>query len=150
MTVYIVLQAEALYSSAVFWFGLVLVPVVTLLFDILYKAWNNTGYSNVVDTVRRMEGMGIHDLDVFLNVVKPRPLLNNDTPLGALVEPSTSQGGHPRGYAFSQDESGAVSQANIVSMYGSTDNIPNRGRMQRLSVNNLTPKRNSNRTADSN
>lgn len=111
------------------------------MFDILYKAWTNTGYSNVVDTVRRMESMGIHDLDVFLSVVKPRPLIENDTPLNALVGPSTSQGGHPRGYAFSQDEAGAVSQANIVSMYGSTDNLPNRARMQRLSVNNLTPKK---------
>ncbi|GAU88520.1 hypothetical protein RvY_01206 [Ramazzottius varieornatus] len=133
--------AEALYSSASFWFGLVLVPVITLMFDILYKAWTNTGYSNVVDTVRRMESMGIHDLDVFLSVVKPRPLIQNDTPLNALAGPSTSQGGHPRGYAFSQDEAGAVSQANIVSMYGSTDNLPNRARMQRLSVNNLTPKK---------
>ncbi|OQV25849.1 putative phospholipid-transporting ATPase IA [Hypsibius exemplaris] len=136
--------ADAMFSSWLFWFGLIFIPITTLLFDVLYKAVNNTGYTSVVDTVRRMESLGITDLDVFLDVVKPRPLLENVTLLGMMgrhapTSATATPAGPPqqRGYAFSQDEGGAVSQARVVSLYGATDSVPNRERMQRLSVNSL-------------
>ena len=104
------------------------------MFDVLYKAIQNTGYTSVVDTVRRMESMGITDLDVYLDVVKPRQW---ELGLMGSQPAQTPAGSQSRGYAFSQDEGGAVSQGRVVSLYGSTENVPDRGRMQRLSVNAL-------------
>lgn len=125
-----VFQDGAVLSSWLFWFGLIAIPVATLLFDVAYRIYHHAKHTSVVDTVRRMESLGITDLDVFLEVTKPRIIPENDTLLStmnhSIATTSSQPSHHQRGYAFSQDESGALGQAAVVSLYGSTENAPQR------------------------
>ncbi|XP_037069797.1 probable phospholipid-transporting ATPase IA isoform X3 [Pollicipes pollicipes] len=115
-----------IFSSPVFWFGLLLVPTVTILPDVLFKSVVNTVSTSLTDKVRESE-INSKDPAVLLagdgkqKLTETARLLRNvknvfrrtTTRVDLEVELS-------HGYAFSQEEGGAVAQAAIIRAYDTT------------------------------
>ena len=101
-----------LYGSWMFWFGLLFVPVVTLLLDVCCKAMYNTWHPSLVDQVRQIERKNDSrefQWEPLSGLLKPKKIES------AIMLDSHSMPEIPqRGYAFSQDENGPVSQAEIA------------------------------------
>ncbi|XP_055343219.1 probable phospholipid-transporting ATPase IA [Paramacrobiotus metropolitanus] len=98
---------RALFGSWLFWFGLLLVPVVTLIFDICYKIYINLFHPSVVDRVRQIERQKKQKSLQNMKELQPHP--HDNFPLA-----DVEIGSPGRGYAFSQEENGAISQSTLA------------------------------------
>uniref|UniRef100_A0A8C5CBN3 Phospholipid-transporting ATPase n=1 Tax=Gadus morhua TaxID=8049 RepID=A0A8C5CBN3_GADMO len=90
-------EADMMFSSGVFWTGLVFIPTTSLVFDVAYKLMcsRHVGFPLVLFWC------------VFILTLSP-PSLPPSLPPPA------------DGYAFSQDENGVVSQSEVVRVYDTT------------------------------
>ncbi|CAH8514402.1 unnamed protein product [Schistosoma mattheei] len=138
---------SAVYGCGIFWFGFLLIPMIALTRDIAWKMAKRVTAGTLREQVMQMEQMQVDpgrlirasirpkstDRSAFVRIMRrsmgSQALLN--LCLGANVRTSTTsptpitgprQTDH--GYAFSQEEHGAVSQSQLIRAYDSTRRKP--------------------------
>ncbi|CAB1337476.1 unnamed protein product, partial [Coregonus sp. 'balchen'] len=85
--------ADMMFSSGVFWMGLIFIPITSLVFDVAYKVVKKVCFKTLVDEVQELEALS-KDPGALQNLL--------------------------HGYAFSQDENGVVSQSEVIRAYDTT------------------------------
>jgi len=122
-------MASMIFSSLVFWLLLVLVPVVTLIADVTFKATKTTVFTTETDRIRIAE---IVKREVAPYIENGRRPLTESSRLLRNVrkrfqrnkqrqeQMSQTELDVSHGYAFSQEESGAVSQTEYIRRYDTT------------------------------
>ena len=122
-------MVELIAESPVFWFGLLLIPFTALLPDLVYKVIRTTVWMTETEKIRiaeilhtdpapYMEGTearnGLSEtsglLDNIRKIFKRRRSGSEDIAMGAPA----------LGYAFSQEEGGAISQEEFIRRYDTT------------------------------
>ncbi|KAL0115360.1 hypothetical protein PUN28_010712 [Cardiocondyla obscurior] len=126
-----------LFSSPVFWLGLVLIPTAVLLLDVTVKAVKNTIWKSVTEAARENEIRKSDPGDIFSNqdyrssLTETARLLKNvksvftrrsNAASRVSVEVELSHG-----FAFSQEEGGSVTQTDVIRAYDT--NLPKPGGM---------------------
>uniref|UniRef100_A0A5K3EMS4 Phospholipid-transporting ATPase n=1 Tax=Mesocestoides corti TaxID=53468 RepID=A0A5K3EMS4_MESCO len=125
----------ACFSSPVFWLLLILVPVVALTRDFVWKIIRRTYSLTMREQVMLCEQIGVEP-EPFLQMFQPRSYDNGFQEVRGLrlfrrqnfVSPASNasllshRGDH--GYAFSQVEHGRFTQTDIVRAYHSTEAKP--------------------------
>jgi len=118
---------EMLFSSSVFWACIILVPTVTLIADVVLKAYRSTVNLSETEKIRIAEVMK-KDESVYLEGGR-RPLLSESSKLLDNVrkrfrknkqraeQQASMELDARHGYAFSHEEGGAVSQSEIIRRY---------------------------------
>uniref|UniRef100_A0A8D3D1T7 Phospholipid-transporting ATPase n=1 Tax=Scophthalmus maximus TaxID=52904 RepID=A0A8D3D1T7_SCOMX len=86
-------EASMMFSSGVFWMGLVFIPITSLAFDVAYKVLTERA-------------------QLLKNVFKKSTV--------SLYRSESTQQNLLHGYAFSQDENGVVSQSEVIRAYDTT------------------------------
>ncbi|XP_066872811.1 phospholipid-transporting ATPase IB isoform X4 [Kogia breviceps] len=121
-------QAAMVLSSAHFWLGLFLVPTACLMEDVVWRAAKHTCKKTLLEEVQELERksrvMGkamLRDSNGKRTNERDRLLKR----LGRKTPPTHFRSGSlqqsvPHGYAFSQEEHGAVTQEEIVRAYDTT------------------------------
>ncbi|XP_017837733.1 probable phospholipid-transporting ATPase IA isoform X3 [Drosophila busckii] len=97
-----------LLSTPIFWLGLFLVPITSLLIDVICKLVHNTVFKTLTEAVREQE-ITRNDPSQVLNESRSSTMYA----LGSILR---------YGYAFSQEEGGAVPQSIIIRAYDT--NLP--------------------------
>ncbi|XP_074026035.1 ATPase phospholipid transporting 8A1 isoform X3 [Leptinotarsa decemlineata] len=114
-----------LFSSAVFWLGLIVIPIITSLPDIAIKVMNTTVFKSLTDVIRESE---IKKKSPDLYIGEPK---NSLSETARLLRNVFTRRTPPRleqdvelshGFAFSQEEGGVVSQSAVIRAYNT--NIP--------------------------
>ncbi|XP_047023526.1 probable phospholipid-transporting ATPase IA isoform X7 [Helicoverpa zea] len=112
-----------LFSSLVFWLGLVLIPLATLIPDLLVTVVHNSAFKSMTEAVRESE---IKQRDPSALLTHPRHSLTETARLLQNVRSVFSRRSATRatmelelshGFAFSQEEGGSVSQADMIRAY---------------------------------
>ncbi|XP_034952573.1 probable phospholipid-transporting ATPase IA isoform X2 [Chelonus insularis] len=128
---------KMLFSSPVFWLGLILIPTAVLLIDVTVKAVKNTIFKSLTEAAREQEIKKSDPGDLFTNqdyrssLTETARLLKNvksvftrrsnaATRVNVEVELS-------HGFAFSQEEGGSVTQTDVIRAYDT--NLPKPGGM---------------------
>ncbi len=149
-------------STPLFWLGILLVPFVALMPDVIYKAIKVTAFTSETDKIRIAEvmkkdvsmyvprsannGLRLSESSALLRnvrkvfrrnagstgntVVVPPPVVaqtnleSGDDDAAAAPRPTNEEIELAHGYAFSQEEGGAVSQAEFVRRYDTTARSP--------------------------
>ncbi|XP_056637997.1 probable phospholipid-transporting ATPase IA isoform X1 [Diorhabda sublineata] len=110
-----------LFSSSVFWLGVFIVPIITALPDFTVKIVQGTMFKSITDIVREND---IKKSDPSMYRGEPKNSLSETARL--LRNVFTRRSTAPRieqdvelshGFAFSQEEGGAVSQSAIIRAY---------------------------------
>uniref|UniRef100_A0A8C6ZKS8 Phospholipid-transporting ATPase n=1 Tax=Nothoprocta perdicaria TaxID=30464 RepID=A0A8C6ZKS8_NOTPE len=121
-------EAAMMFSSGVFWMGLLCIPMTALLFDVVYKVVKRTTFKTLVDEVQELEaksedpGAVVHGkslterAQLLKNVFKKNHV--------NLYRSDSLQQNLLHGYAFSQDENGIVSQSEVIRAYDTTKQRP--------------------------
>ncbi|XP_071561115.1 probable phospholipid-transporting ATPase IA isoform X5 [Temnothorax nylanderi] len=104
-----------LFSSPVFWLGLILIPTAVLLLDVTVKAVRNTIWKSVTEAARENEIKKSDPGDIFNNQDY------RSSPVHAIA------GLARYGFAFSQEEGGSVTQTDVIRAYDT--NLPKPGGM---------------------
>ncbi|XP_045459534.1 probable phospholipid-transporting ATPase IA [Melitaea cinxia] len=111
------------FSSLVFWFGLLLVPVATLLPDLVVTVVHNSAFKTMTEAVRESE---IKKRDPAALLAHPRHSLTETARLLQNVRSvfgrrsaarATTELELSHGFAFSQEEGASVSQADVIRAY---------------------------------
>ncbi|XP_017865231.1 PREDICTED: probable phospholipid-transporting ATPase IA isoform X5 [Drosophila arizonae] len=97
-----------LLSTPVFWFALILVPIASLLIDVICKLIHNTVFKTLTDAVREQE-IQRNDPSQVMEESRSSTMYA----LGSIIR---------YGYAFSQEEGGAVPQSIVIRAYDT--NLP--------------------------
>ncbi|KAF4019872.1 hypothetical protein G4228_011384 [Cervus hanglu yarkandensis] len=120
--------AAMLFSSGVFWTGLLFIPVASLLLDVLYKVIKRTAFKTLVDEVQELEAKSQDPGAVVLgkSLTERAQLLKNVFKKNHvnLYRSESLQQNLLHGYAFSQDENGIVSQSEVIRAYDTTKQRP--------------------------
>jgi len=122
-----------LLSNPTFWASLVMVPALTLITDVAYRAIKTTVFTSETDRIRIAEvmknevapyleshGTKITESSSLLRNIRNK-FRRNKAGAKSNIEMETR-----RGYAFSQEEQGAVSQSEFIRRYDTTTQQPNR------------------------
>uniref|UniRef100_A0A8C8YXS2 Phospholipid-transporting ATPase n=1 Tax=Prolemur simus TaxID=1328070 RepID=A0A8C8YXS2_PROSS len=121
-------QATMVLSSAHFWLGLFLVPTACLMEDVAWRAAKHTCKKTLLEEVQELETKSRVMGKAMLRDSNGKRLNERDRlikRLGRKTPPTLFRGSSiqqcvPHGYAFSQEEHGAVSQEEIVRSYDTT------------------------------
>ncbi|KAM4796920.1 phospholipid-transporting ATPase IB [Rhinophrynus dorsalis] len=121
-------QAGMVLKSGYFWLGLLLVPTACLIKDVAWRAAKHTYHKTLLEQVQEIElrskelgkavlrdsnGKSLNERDHLLK------RLGRKTP-PSLFRANSVQQSVSYGYAFSQEEHGAVSQSQVVRSYDTT------------------------------
>ncbi|XP_078255336.1 phospholipid-transporting ATPase IA isoform X2 [Rhinoraja longicauda] len=117
-------ESVMLFSSGVFWMGLIFIPITALLCDVAYKVMKRTFWKTMVEEVQELEaqsqdpgaavyGKSLSERAQLLKNVFKKNTFN-------LHRSESLQQSSLHGYAFSQDENGIVSQSEVVRAYDTT------------------------------
>ncbi|ELW59612.1 putative phospholipid-transporting ATPase IA [Tupaia chinensis] len=146
-------EAAMLFSSGVFWMGLLFIPVASLLLDVAYKVMTvyrtsglvnssheyvmqiscppsikRTAFKTLVDEVQELEAKSQDPGAVVLgkSLTERAQLLKNVFKKNHvnLYRSESLQQNLLHGYAFSQDENGIVSQSEVIRAYDTTKQRP--------------------------
>uniref|UniRef100_A0A5S6PYI7 Phospholipid-transporting ATPase n=1 Tax=Trichuris muris TaxID=70415 RepID=A0A5S6PYI7_TRIMR len=125
-------------SSGFFWMGLFFMPVVTLLFDVVYRIVRRTLFKTLADEVRELELSQMDPSIVLPKLLKRSRLSETARLLRSVFRRTVSTVGLAQevrhGYAFSQEEGGCVSQADMIRSYDSTKSRHSRALARRKAV----------------
>ncbi|XP_035282021.1 probable phospholipid-transporting ATPase IA isoform X1 [Anguilla anguilla] len=117
-------QAAMMFSSGVFWMGLIFIPITSLMLDVAYKVMKKLFFKTLVDEVQELEAVSqdpgavvrgkslTERAQLLKNVFKKRTV--------AVYRSESMQQNLLHGYAFSQDENGVVSQSDVMRAYDTT------------------------------
>ncbi|XP_011055013.1 PREDICTED: probable phospholipid-transporting ATPase IA isoform X3 [Acromyrmex echinatior] len=128
---------KMLFSSPVFWLGLILIPIAVLLLDITVKAVKNTIWKSVTEAARENEIRKSDPGDIFNNqdyrssLTETARLLKNVKSVFTRRSNAASRVNVEvelsHGFAFSQEEGGSVTQTDVIRAYDT--NLPKPGGM---------------------
>uniref|UniRef100_A0A3P9K7Y2 Phospholipid-transporting ATPase n=1 Tax=Oryzias latipes TaxID=8090 RepID=A0A3P9K7Y2_ORYLA len=117
-------EAVMMFSSGVFWMGLVFIPITSLVFDVAYKAVKKAFFKTLVDEVQELEALSKDPGEVVhgKSLTERAQLLKNvfKKSTVSLYRSDSMQHNLLHGYAFSQDENGVVSQSEVIRAYDTT------------------------------
>ncbi|KXJ22396.1 phospholipid-transporting ATPase IA [Exaiptasia diaphana] len=110
-------QDQMLYSSPVFWMSLFIVPVITLLADYLYKILRRTFNKSLTEQIQEIEVKhGDPSSLIKTHHARHAKIWSRDE----MFEEMKDAGASSLGFAFSQEESGRVGQAELIRRYDTT------------------------------
>lgn len=121
-------EANMMFSSGVFWMGLLFIPVTSLLLDVVYKVVKRTSFKTLVDEVQELEaksqdpGAVVHGKSLTERAQLLKNVFKKNT--SNLYRSESLQQNLLHGYAFSQDENGIVSQSEVIRAYDTTVERP--------------------------
>ncbi|XP_020292724.1 probable phospholipid-transporting ATPase IA isoform X3 [Pseudomyrmex gracilis] len=128
---------KMLFSSPVFWLGLILIPTAVLLLDVTVKAVKNTVWKSVTEAARENEIRRSDPGDIFNNqdyrssLTETARLLKNVKSVFTRRSNAASRVNVEvelsHGFAFSQEEGGSVTQTDVIRAYDT--NLPKPGGM---------------------
>uniref|UniRef100_A0A8C7SY69 Phospholipid-transporting ATPase n=1 Tax=Oncorhynchus mykiss TaxID=8022 RepID=A0A8C7SY69_ONCMY len=100
-------EADMMFSSGVFWMGLIFIPVTSLVFDVAYKGspWHSLSLCLCLCSLTERA-------QLLKNVFKKSTV--------SMYRSDSMQQNLLHGYAFSQDENGVVSQSEVIRAYDTT------------------------------
>uniref|UniRef100_A0A8C7DT85 Phospholipid-transporting ATPase n=1 Tax=Oncorhynchus kisutch TaxID=8019 RepID=A0A8C7DT85_ONCKI len=100
-------EADMMFSSGVFWMGLIFIPVTSLVFDVAYKGspWHSLSLGLCLCSLTERA-------QLLKNVFKKSTV--------SMYRSDSMQQNLLHGYAFSQDENGVVSQSEVIRAYDTT------------------------------
>jgi len=104
-----------------FWIGLIFVPIFVLLPDVIYKSLQRSLFKNFEQAIQESEKANI-DPDVLIKkhrFTETARLLKSVFSFNR-AKPDASY----RGYAFSQEEHGAVTQSDLIRQYNTNIEKP--------------------------
>ncbi|XP_068083348.1 probable phospholipid-transporting ATPase IA isoform X2 [Anabrus simplex] len=125
-----------LYSSPVFWLGLILIPFATLIPDITYKVIRSTVFKSLTEAARESEIRKADPGKVIMketrhSLTETARLLKNVRSVFTFNRRSATRVNMEvelsHGFAFSQEEGGAVTQSEVIRAYDT--NLPKPGGM---------------------
>uniref|UniRef100_A0A672TEE3 Phospholipid-transporting ATPase n=1 Tax=Sinocyclocheilus grahami TaxID=75366 RepID=A0A672TEE3_SINGR len=99
-------EADMMFSSGVFWMGLIFIPITSLVFDVAYKLFTHTVPLCVLPCSLTERAQ------LLKNVFKKSTV--------SLYRSDSMQQNLLHGYAFSQDENGVLSQSEVIRAYDTT------------------------------
>ncbi|XP_031718585.1 phospholipid-transporting ATPase IA isoform X4 [Anarrhichthys ocellatus] len=117
-------EAEMMFSSGVFWMGLVFIPITSLVFDVAYKVVKKVCFKTLVDEVQELEALSkdpgavVHGKSLTERAQLLKNVFKKSTV--SLYRSESMQQNLLHGYAFSQDENGVVSQSDVIRAYDTT------------------------------
>ncbi|KAM7389162.1 hypothetical protein PAMP_023155 [Pampus punctatissimus] len=117
-------EAEMMFSSGVFWTGLVFIPITSLIFDVAYKVVKKVCFKTLVDEVQELEALSkdpgavVHGKSLTERAQLLKNVFKKSTV--SLYRSDSMQQNLLHGYAFSQDENGVVSQSEVIRAYDTT------------------------------
>ncbi|XP_041697300.1 LOW QUALITY PROTEIN: phospholipid-transporting ATPase IA [Coregonus clupeaformis] len=117
-------EADMMFSSGVFWMGLVFIPVTSLVFDMAYKVVKKVCFKTLVDEVQELEALSkdpgavVHGKSLTERAQLLKNVFKKSTV--SLYRSDSMQQNLLHGYAFSQDENGVVSQSEVIRAYDTT------------------------------
>lgn len=126
------LMFQNVVRTPVFWLGLILVPIMVLLPDIVYKVVQRSVYKTDAQAIQESE-IKNQDVEPLINMSKKltetarllRGAFRFTRVPSAANQPNLADGTQRyRGYAFSQEENGAITQADLIRTYNSKDDKP--------------------------
>ncbi|XP_038055242.1 probable phospholipid-transporting ATPase IA isoform X6 [Patiria miniata] len=120
-------QARMVFSSGIFWMLLFLIPVVALWRDVAWKAFKRTLFKSLAEEVQEAEVKLIDPTAIIQRSVK-KSFNETSRLLNKLFKrtPSSSRRVTEQydlsqhGYAFSQEEHGAIAQAEVIRVFDTT------------------------------
>ncbi|XP_062331711.1 probable phospholipid-transporting ATPase IA isoform X2 [Osmerus eperlanus] len=122
-------EADMMFSSGVFWMGLVFIPITSLVFDVAYKVVKKVCFKTLVDEVQELEALSkdpgavVHGKSLTERAQLLKNVFKKSTV--SLYRSDSMQQNLLHGYAFSQDENGVVSQSEVIRVYDTTKQRPN-------------------------
>ncbi|XP_073342979.1 phospholipid-transporting ATPase IA isoform X2 [Pagrus major] len=117
-------EAAMMFSSGVFWMGLVFIPITSLVFDVAYKVVKRVCFKTLVDEVQELEALSkdpgavVHGKSLTERAQLLKNVFKKSTV--SLYRSDSMQQNLLHGYAFSQDENGVVSQSEVIRAYDTT------------------------------
>ncbi|XP_047127134.1 phospholipid-transporting ATPase IB isoform X1 [Hydra vulgaris] len=110
-------QDRMLYTCALFWFTLLIIPPTTLWVDFLFHLFQRSFKKNTRQLAQELEIKGIEwELD---ERGVPKQKIRKDNNMELKSSPSSiARSDH--GFAFSQEEHGLVAQADVIRRYDTT------------------------------
>ncbi|XP_054165882.1 probable phospholipid-transporting ATPase IA [Oppia nitens] len=120
---------QMIFSSGIFWFGIAIIPLSALLIDISYKLISRTCFKTLTDQIIEMElanspsqqSMLLETARMFKNVFHRKRDKSKDDRVRHRQEVELDL---QHGYAFSQEEHGAVPQSKLIRVYDTTRSKP--------------------------
>lgn len=125
-------QAGRVMQCWSFWLGLILVPTACLLKDVAWNAGRRTFRKSLLEEVQELEARAVDPGAAVLRDASGRSLNERAHLLTRVFRKAPSSLGRSNsiqqtvshGYAFSQEEHGAVSQSQVVRSYDTTRQRP--------------------------
>ncbi|XP_068181083.1 phospholipid-transporting ATPase IA isoform X4 [Antennarius striatus] len=117
-------EATMMFTSGVFWMGLVFIPITSLVFDVTYKVMKRVYFKTLVDEVQELEALSkdpgavVHGKSLTERAQLLKNVFKKSTV--SLYRSDSMQQNLLHGYAFSQDENGVVSQSEVIRAYDTT------------------------------
>ncbi|XP_062856750.1 phospholipid-transporting ATPase IA isoform X2 [Trichomycterus rosablanca] len=117
-------EADMMFSSGVFWMGLIFIPITSLVFDLAYKVIKKACFKTLVDEVQELEALSkdpgavVHGKSLTERAQLLKNVFKKSTV--SLYRSESTQQNLLHGYAFSQDENGVVSQSEVIRAYDTT------------------------------
>lgn len=117
------------YGCGIFWIGLILIPVTSLLRDVMWKVMHRELFKGIHEEVQEME-LAHEDPSKMVLRATRRRLTETARLLKNVFTRSTSRLQdmlnelQPRGFAFSQEEHGVVPQSELIRHYDTTQEKP--------------------------
>uniref|UniRef100_A0A8C1T9B6 Phospholipid-transporting ATPase n=1 Tax=Cyprinus carpio TaxID=7962 RepID=A0A8C1T9B6_CYPCA len=117
-------EADMMFSSGVFWLGLIFIPITSLVFDVAYKVMKKVYFKTLVDEVQELEALSkdpgavVHGKSLTERAQLLKNVFKKSTV--SLYRSDSMQQNILHGYAFSQDENGVLSQSEVIRAYDTT------------------------------
>lgn len=117
-------EADMMFSSGVFWMGLIFIPITSLVFDVAYKVMKRLCFKTLVDEVQELEALSkdpgavVHGKSLTERAQLLKNVFKKSTV--SLYRSDSMQQNLLHGYAFSQDENGVLSQSEVIRAYDTT------------------------------
>ncbi|XP_051945040.1 probable phospholipid-transporting ATPase IA isoform X3 [Xyrauchen texanus] len=117
-------EADMMFSSGVFWMGLIFIPITSLVFDVAYKVMKRVCFKTLVDEVQELEALSkdpgavVHGKSLTERAQLLKNVFKKSTV--SLYRSESMQQNLLHGYAFSQDENGVLSQSEVIRVYDTT------------------------------
>ncbi|XP_056012392.1 probable phospholipid-transporting ATPase IA isoform X3 [Ostrea edulis] len=130
------LGMDLVYGCSIFWMGLLLIPCICLIRDVAWKVYKRTMHKTLKEEVQEKEKLHEDPTPVVIRMTKKRltetaRLLRNVFSRSSnRMQTAAEQplrGSFRRiddGFAFSQEENGVLTQAQLIRVYDSTKSKP--------------------------
>ncbi|XP_069905278.1 phospholipid-transporting ATPase IB isoform X1 [Oryctolagus cuniculus] len=106
-------QADLVLICPLFWLGILIVPTVCLIQNVLWKSLRNTYRRTFLEEVREMERNRVPEVDIS----KMSGRRATAASLDMVFENNSVDLSAPRGYSFSQTEQSVMTQEELVRSY---------------------------------